>query len=472
MRWTPSSLAAACGGVLRRASERAIATAFLDSRAPRTDALFVPILAQRDGHDYVASAIAGGASAVLAAREDVVRALVSGPDDVTVIEVDDTLRALQALAHDARDRIMGPVVAITGSNGKTTTRAFAAQALATSLRPTGCTRGNLNNHLGVPLTLLDEPHEAAATVVELGMSAPGENALLGSLVRPDVAIVTSIALEHLEFMGSIEAIAAAELEVLPFVRPGGALVIPDDEPLLDALLTPEALRGTTVLTVGYGRGERAPYVRIVEAELALVPEPRTRAVLEVAGGQRVRVELRPFGLHNARNAASALAMAHHLGIDLTAAAEALSTVEPVGDRGRVVARGLTTFLADCYNANPGSMEAALRSLAAVRVPNDVTKIAVLADMLELGPSSAALHAELGRLVAELGITQLVAVGPESRRTAQVAASEGVRVRWCAAPDLDAIAAALQDMLPESRRALVLLKGSRGMRLERILDLGT
>jgi UDP-N-acetylmuramoyl-tripeptide--D-alanyl-D-alanine ligase len=469
MRWTAPSLAAACGGVLRRASTRPIAAACLDSRSPCRDALFVPIVAQRDGHDYARAAVAGGASAVLAAREDVVRELVAGPDDVTVVEVGDTLAALHALARDARDQQTGPVIAITGSNGKTTTRALAAAALGTTYTPTGCTRGNLNNHLGVPLTLLGEPHDAGAWVIELGMSAPGENALLGSITRPDVAIVTSIALEHLEFMGSIEAIAAAELEITPYIRSGGALVIPDDEPLLAPHVTSQALRGTTLLPVGFGRGALRPFVRIVDVQLVLSPEPRTRAVFEVRGTRRARVDLRPFGLHNARNAASALAVASHLDLDLDAVAAALAAVEPVGDRGRVVHRGATTILADCYNANPGSVEAALRSLAATELPPGATKIAVLGDMLELGPTSPALHAEIGRLAASLGIPHLVAVGPDSEQMAVAAAAGGVEVRWCSVDDAPGITEAVHSMLPPTGEALVLLKGSRGMKLERVLE---
>lgn len=469
MRWTAQTLAAACGGELRRGSTRAIATAFLDSRSPRVDALFVPIVAQRDGHDFVRAAVSGGASAVLVAREAIANDLVDGPDDVTVVFVEDTLLALQALARDARDHVTGPVVAITGSNGKTTTRALVAAALATRFTPTGCTRGNLNNHLGVPLTLLDEPHDPAAMVIELGMSAPGENALLGSITRPDVGIVTSIALEHLEFMGSIEAIAAAEMEIAPHLRPGGALVIPDDEPLLAPHVTPAALHGSTLLPVGFGRGEHVPFVRIVDVRLALTPEPRTRAVFEVSGSRRVTIDLRPFGLHNARNAASALAVAASLGLDLDAVAAALADVEPVGDRGRVLRRGATTILADCYNANPGSVAAALRSLAATEVPTGATKVAVLGDMLELGPTSPTLHAEVGSLVAELGIPHLVAVGPDSTHTAQAAAAHGVDVRWCGADDASVIAAAVRAMVPSAGEAIVLLKGSRGMKLERVID---
>jgi UDP-N-acetylmuramoyl-tripeptide--D-alanyl-D-alanine ligase len=227
VRWTAESLAEAAGGSLMRRSDRPIAGAFIDSRNPLPGGVFVPIVAARDGHDFLEHAVVGGASAVLVGRG---RAAPTG--DLTVVEVNDTQEAFDALARDARARCQGPVVAITGSNGKTTTRAMITAVLEAGDHRVLSTWGNFNNHLGVPLTLCGEPHDPTAMAIELGMSAPGENDHLASIVHPDIAVITSIALEHVEFMGTLEAIAAAEAEPVPHIREGGALVVPGDEPLL------------------------------------------------------------------------------------------------------------------------------------------------------------------------------------------------------------------------------------------------
>jgi UDP-N-acetylmuramoyl-tripeptide--D-alanyl-D-alanine ligase len=454
VRWTPESLAAQAEGQLRRRSRAPIAGVSIDSRRPSTGALFVPIVAARDGHDFLDAAIAGGAAAVLVARG---RPLPAG--EATVVEVDDTLAALTRLAARSRDRVSGPVVAITGSNGKTTTRAMVEAVLASALPDVLCTRGNLNNHLGVPLTLLDAPHEPRAMVIELGMSAPGENDHLARIVRPTAAVITSIALEHLEFMGSLEAIAAAEAEVVPHVAEDGIVVVPSDEPTLVPHL-PKAAR-PAVLRFG---PDDAADVRVLGVELG----ERTEATLQLPSGERVVLRLRLFGAHNARNAAAALAVGTRLGLPLRPMLEALEAVEPVGDRGRVHAWGEHLVIADCYNANPGSMEAALASLAALRRHRAGPRVAVLGDMLELGPRELELHAEVGRRCAALGLERVIALGPRSEAIARAAAEGGVPAEHVG-DDTEAAAAAVRQALHGAAPGAVLLKGSRGMRLERVVD---
>lgn len=462
MRWTPETLAAAAGGRLRQIGARAIASAFIDSRAPRRDALFVPIVAARDGHDFIAAAAEAGASACLIAAG---RSIPAGCEQLTVVEVDDTLAGLTALARAARARIEGPVVAITGSNGKTTTRAFVEAVLATAFDPVLCTRGNFNNHLGVPLTLVDEPHDPAAAVLELGMSAPGENDHLARVVAPTVHIITSIALEHLEFMGSLDAIAAAEAEPIAHLRAdGSALIVPSDEPsLLPHLPRPE--QGVRTIRVGPERGGDAPDVAIVEVEVGV----RTRVVLRLRAGDRLEFRLATFGAHNARNAASAVATALHLGLPLAPLVEALEAVDPVGDRGRLRELGPHLLIADCYNANPGSMHAALASLAMLRGARPGRLIAVLGDMLELGPTQAQLHREIGARAAELGLDAVLGFGPCA---AEIVA--GARAAGLAAmhldndePGLERAAAWVREQLGE-RPGAALFKASRGIRLERVV----
>lgn len=473
MRWTPETLTRATGGRLLQTGERPIETAFIDSRRPRVDGLFVPIVAARDGHDFIAAAAAGGASATLLG---VGRSLPDGVSALTVVEVDDTFAALVRLARDAREQIAGPVVAITGSNGKTTTRAFVEATLATAFAPVLCTRGNLNNHLGVPLSLLAEPHAPAAAVLELGMSAPGENDQLAQLVRPSVHVITSIALEHLEFMGSLEAIAAAEAEPIAHLRAGvdghpPALVVPSDEPMLLPHL-PGSGSGVRVLRVGPAIGGEALDVAITEVEVGI----RTRVRLRLAGGESLEIRLATFGAHNARNAASAVAVALHLGLPLAPLVEALEAVEPVGDRGRLHQLGPHLVIADCYNANPGSMRVALDSLARLREQRRGPLVAVLGDMLELGPTAAQLHREIGSEVGRLGLDAVLGFGPLAEQIVEAARAAGVAAAHVSGADdsvEQAVAWVRAQLEPGAAReagsgGAVLFKGSRGLALERVV----
>lgn len=450
MRWSADLLAEQAQGELVSRGSRQIEGVFIDSRSPQSGALFVPIVAARDGHAFIDSAITGGAAAVLVAKG---QPQPSG-GDVTVVVVDDTLEALTRLAAASRDRVTGPVVSITGSNGKTTTRAMIEAVLGSGMSNVLCTRGNLNNHLGVPLTLLGTPHEPEAMVVELGMSAPGENDHLARIVRPNVAVITSVALEHLEFMGSIEAIAAAEAEPIAHVIAGGTVVAPSDEPLLTPHLPSQGL-----LSFG-AKADATVHVQHVEQR------ERTEATLRLPGDTHVVVKLQTFGLHNARNAAAALCTGLFFDLPVAPMVEALEAVVPVGDRGRALSMGPHLVIADCYNSNPGSVEAALRSLAALRTSRPGPLVAVLGDMLELGPTEEALHAEAGRLCAELGIDRVVTVGPRSRATAKAAHSGGVSSHH-AGDDWSAAADAVRETLADVPGA-VLVKASRGMKLERVV----
>jgi len=450
VRWTPDALARAAGGTLIRTADRPIEGAFIDSRSPLEGGLFVPIVAARDGHDFIGAAIEGGAGAVLVQKG---RTVPEGA--VSVIEVEDTQAAFTRLATKRCTDFDGPVVTISGSNGKTTTRAMVAGVLGASLDSVLCTQGNLNNHLGVPLTVLGAPHEPDAMVVELGMSAPGENDALAAIAQPRVHVITSVAIEHLEFMKSIEAIAAAEAEPITRVRPGGCVVAPLDEPLLRPHLQDA---GVDVLTFG-------PTDDCDVMISDVVVGARTRATIRVGPHAPVEVEVPLFGAHNARNAAAALAVGHRLGLPLEAMVDALASVRPVGDRGRAVQWREHLLVADCYNANPGSVEVALGSLA--RLDRSGPKVAVLADMLELGPTEVQLHRESGELAARLGLDAVLGFGPLSAHTVEAASAGGIRAEHF--EDIESLAAALRDALGTDAGGAALLKGSRGMKLERVLD---
>lgn len=450
MRWSPQALAEAAKGRLLARGSREISSAFIDSRAPIAGGLFVPIVAARDGHDFIPAAIEGGAAAVLQHPGHPVV-----DSDVTVVEVDDTQAAFDRLAAHARGRVSGPVIAITGSNGKTTTRAMIEAVVGSALPTVLATQGNLNNHLGVPLTLLGEPHDPDAMVVELGMSAPGENDALARIVSPTVSVITSVAIEHLEFMGSIEAIAAAEAEVVPHVRPGGAVVVPGDEVLLEPHLPgPD---GPRVYRCGPGAGDVV--IRSVRNGAPTV------ATLEVQG-RTVDVPLQVFGAHNARNAAAAIAVGTHLGFDLDGMVAALASVQPVGDRGRVLAFGPHMLIADCYNANPGSMEVALDALAGLRTERPGPLVVVFGDMLELGLEEKRFHREVGERFAELGLDALVGTGPLAAEAVDAAKAEGRQAVYEPGGP-DKVAEWIRARMGGQPPGAILLKGSRGMRLERV-----
>jgi UDP-N-acetylmuramoyl-tripeptide--D-alanyl-D-alanine ligase len=412
--------------------------------------LFVPLVAARDGHDFIGAAVGGGAAATLVQRG---RDVPAG--EISVVAVDDTQAAFTRLATARCAAFDGPVVTISGSNGKTTTRAMVAGVLGAVLETVLCTQGNLNNHLGVPLTVLGEPHEPDAMVVELGMSAPGENDALAAIARPSVHVITSVALEHLEFMKSIEAIAAAEAEPIARIREGGCVVLPADEPLLRP-----HLQGIGVDVLTFGDTADCD-VQISEVDVGA----RTRAKVRVGPHAPVWLELPLFGAHNARNAAAALAVGHRLGLPLEPMVEALASVRPVGDRGRVVPWGKHLMIADCYNANPGSVEVALGSLA--RLSCEGPKVAVLADMLELGPTEDELHAASGTLAAQLGLDAVLGFGPLSRHTVDAARKAGVHAEHF--DSIEALADALRTSLEGKQAGAALLKGSRGMKLERVLE---
>jgi UDP-N-acetylmuramoyl-tripeptide--D-alanyl-D-alanine ligase len=462
VRWDPERLASDCDGRLIRQGGRPIAGAFVDSRNAEPDALFIPLVAARDGHLFIESAVRSGASAFLCVHGH------PRPDlafcdlyDVSVVEVENTQIALDTLAQRSIRVGGGPRVAITGSNGKTTTRSYVAAVVSCAYPRILATRGNFNNHIGLPLSLLGAPHEPQARVLELGMSAPGENHHLAEILEPSLSVVTSIALEHLETMGTLEAIAKAEAEPFAFIPPDGAIVIPDDEPLLEA----EVRSSMAARVWRFGSSPRAN-IRI-EALTVGVP---TRARIAFEDGEILPIEVQGIGRHNIRNACAALAVGEHLGIDRQAMAQAIANVAPVGDRSRVIALGRHLLIADSYNANPGSMKAALEVLRDLTESDGRLRMAVLGDMLELGPREIELHRELGVEAANAGVDTLVSLGALAKESARAFASVLPQHAAHACEDVEsAVQAVVSTLRASDRPAVVLFKGSRGVRVERILN---
>jgi UDP-N-acetylmuramoyl-tripeptide--D-alanyl-D-alanine ligase len=418
--WSPEQVAQAAGGRLvapaptRGGPERAT----IDSRAVGPGDLFVGLVGERaDGGRFAPQALTAGAWGVLVAPEHAEAAQCAPPG--VLIAADDPLGALQRLATAWRRALECPVVGITGSVGKTSTKDILA-AMLSQARRTVANRENYNTEIGLALTVLEAPAGTEALVLEMGMRGPGQIAELTAIADPDVAVITSIAPVHLELMGSIEAIAAAKAELVAGLRPGATAVIPAGETLLD----PHRRDDIAIVTFGPG------------GDVEQLPEG---------------LELPFTSAHMRRNAVAALAAAHALGVRPTGRLD----VELSSFRGqRIELANDIVVVNDCYNANPMSMRAALDDLAASASGR---RVAVLGDMLELGPDEARFHAEVGAHARDAGVDVLVAVGP---RAAHLADGYGEVV---ALPDAQAAADALPALLQPGDT--VLLKGSRGVGLE-------
>ncbi len=425
----------------------------IDSRSLQGGELFVPLPGTRtDGHDFIPAALMGkaGGSFVKAGRA----AAGSWPrSEKPVIEVKDPLAALQALGRHCRERATIPVVAITGSNGKTTTKEMIAAVLGTSRR-VHKNEGNLNNHIGVPLTLTGLRPEHEVLVIELGMSALGEIAALAKLCKPTVGVLTNASAAHLAQLGSVDEVAKAKSELADAIPKDGLLVVNADDSRLWSLN-----RSRPVPIRSYS---------LDNPEADLKP---SRVTVSGSGGTQVTLDdgttlsLSLLGRHNARNALAAILVADHLGVPRARAAEALASLRPARHRLQLIeSKSGLSVVDDAYNANPASMREALALLGSMETKG--ARRAVLADMLELGPTADSLHEEVGRLVprdAWLYVAGNHAAAVE--RGARAAGLPAARVRRF--DDVPAMAAAVTS---DARRGdLILVKGSRGMRLERVVE---
>jgi UDP-N-acetylmuramoyl-tripeptide--D-alanyl-D-alanine ligase len=432
-----------------RASYDAVCT---DSRSVSRGALFVALEGERfDGHEFVQEAAEAGAAGLLVKRG---RALKLLNTEVAVYEVDDTLAALGALARFHRLRFKVPVGAVTGSNGKTTTKELIAAILETR-GPALKTQGNLNNEVGVPLTLFDlEPRHVAA-IIEMGMNHAGEIARLTNIAQPDAGLITVVQPAHLEGLGSIDGVARAKGEL--FRGLGGlatAVVNLDDERIVRQAKEVKARRLT------FGRAERAD-VRLTKVQTS----GRDGLAMTVGyEGRAYDVALRLVGDHNAMNATGAFALALALGYSPEECVRGLESAQAHARRLQLHdAPGGVLVIDDCYNANPASMEAALRTLE--QLASGKRAVAVLGDMLELGDDEISAHLRLGN-VAAAHASVVAFFGPRSKQ----AWAEATRTLGGAAvhfEDIDRLNEWLKSELKSGD--VVLMKGSRGMRLERAVS---
>jgi len=413
-----------------------VASVTIDSRLATPGSLFVAIVAERDGHDYVVDAVAAGAVASLTARAVEV--------DATHIVVDDTDRALLDLGRHARSRLPDRIIGITGSVGKTTVKDLTRAALAAQY-DTHANERSFNNELGVPLTLANTPERTEAVVVEMGARGRGHIALLCDVARPTIGVVTAVELAHTELFGAIEEVAAAKAELVEALPSHGVAVLNADRPLVASMANHTDAR---VLTFGLD----APGVDVTAESIEIDDELRASFVLRSPWGSAA-VALPIAGLHQVSNALAAVAAAMAAGVDVDRAAAGLgaATASPWRMELGRASSGLRV-LNDAYNANPASTEAALRSLASLPARR---RVAVLGRMAELGDHGPAEHRRMVELADELGI-DVIAVDAPDYGVDVVHGVDGARAA------LDALALGEDDA--------VLVKGSRVAGLERLASL--
>ena len=465
---TAAEIAAATGGRIVSGDPRTrIGKWSIDSRTVAAGDLFVAIRGDRfDGHDFVAAALAARAAGVVVTRTPVLsQAGAAGPapqpgvtEAPLVIEVADTTRALQDAAREMRRRSGAKVVAITGSAGKTTTKELTAEFLAAKYTVFR-NKGNFNNHIGLPLSLLELGSRPDVAVVELGMNHAGEIRTLVGVAEPDVRVWTNVGDAHVGFFASSDAIADAKAEILEAARPGDLLVAGGDDTRIRA-----RLGGFGGRTVTFGLSDRADVRaslvehRGLDGMAATITTPRGSA----------RIDTPLLGTGNLLNLLAAIAVATELGVPLDQIGPRAARMRPAAHRGELLRLpGGVTLIDDSYNSSPAALK---RSLETVRnATGSARKIAVLGEMLELGDHALRLHEECGWAAAESGLDFLIAVGgTAAARMADAARTAGMRPGTVAhvATSAEAGDLALKRIRPGD---LVLVKGSRGIRTDLVVD---
>lgn len=429
----------------------------IDTRSIAAGDLFVALSGpNHDAHAFVGEALAKGAAAALVAR----RPQGLGPE-APLLQVPDTLAALTELGRVGRARSTAAVAAVTGSTGKTSTKELLAAALG-ALGPTHAAAASYNNHWGVPLTLARLPRSAAWAVCEIGMNHAGEIAPLTRLVRPRVAVLTNIGVAHLEYLGSREAIADAKAEIFEGLEDGGTAVLPRGDDFFERLAAAARAQGAAI--VGFGEHPQAD-VRLLD----YAAEGAAGRVEAEVLGRHLSFRVPLAGRHQAGNALAAVAAVAALGGDVERAAAGLERLRPLAGRGArgelaLPGGGSATLLDESYNANPQSVAAALAVLGETAPRGGGRRIAVLGDMLELGPEAPRLHADLAAELERAGVDRVFLCGPLMSHLA------------AALPDslLAALAADSAALAPQVAAALrdgdvVLVKGSLGSRMKPVVE---
>ncbi|GAB1722272.1 MAG: UDP-N-acetylmuramoyl-tripeptide--D-alanyl-D-alanine ligase [Nitrospira sp. CR1.1] len=430
-----------------------------DSRLVRKGDLFIAFQGERfDAHSFVPKVFAQGAVCAIVQEDYRLPPMKPRTGAPIVLGVRDTLEAFQRLATHYRNRFPIPVIAITGSNGKTTTKEMVAHVVAQRWK-TLKTEGNLNNRIGVPQTLFQLAPRHQAAVIEMGVDQQGQTTRLCEIARPTVGVITNIGPDHLEFFGSMEGSAQAKAELLDHLPEDGAVVLNADDEYFDYLAARAQCR-----VVAFGA---SPKAAVRAANVRTDEKGGTSFGLILPGKSRqTEVRIRTQGQHNVSNALAAAAVGYALGLSGAAIAEGLSKFRPAAMRSQISQSHGVQVINDCYNANPASMKAAIQLLA--ELGRGKRSIAALGDMLELGADTKRLHREVGAFLAAQGIGHLLACGALGRELAEGARQAGMASeRIAELPDAQAAATALARMVRQGD--VVLVKASRGMRMEQVVE---
>ena len=421
----------------------------IDSRTVGPGQLFFAVKGERlDGHDFVESALERGAVAAVVRKDQLGRY----PRQMRLLAVEDTLVALQTLAMAVRKLWGKPLVGVTGSMGKTTTKEAVAHVLGTQFRVLK-SEGNFNNHFGLPLMLLKLQPEYDVAVIEMGMSHAGEIGALAKIAQPEIGVVTNVAPVHLEFFDSLAGIARAKYELIESLPAGGTAVLNTDDEYVSQF--GRDFKGKVVM---YGTRTtadvRAEHVRSRGAEGSEFDV--------VIGGVRERARLPLVGDHNILNALAAVAVGVERGLKPSEAVGALAGLAPADKRGEVLRLGNITVINDCYNCNPKALNAMVDTLAGMAAQR---RIAVVGAMLELGPTGEELHRQAGRHIAEKKIDVLLGVRGPAQAMVEAARQAGMRAEFVPTPE-----EASEWLAREARDGdVILMKASRGVKLEKALE---
>lgn len=451
MQETVKAIAEALGYGYRQTTEQLVTGVAIDSRNVQPGDLFVALVGeQTDGHRYLRQALQQGAAAVVLSRPEQADLTELG----NYIVVDDGAQFIQQLAHWLREKSQAPVVAVTGSTGKTSTKDFLA-ALLSALGPIVVTQGNHNNELGLPLTLCGLEADTKAVVVEMGMRGLGQIDFLCRIARPDYGIITNIGKTHCELLGSQEKIAQAKCELLPYIKEQGAVALNrQDEAFLQPWLS--TCEGQILWYDSQGGQGTFWADEICQQDDGIAYQLHW-------GDRQQQIFLPVQGVHNVSNSLAAIAMAQQLGVSWEEIGPRLRQAKLTGMRldVQVNAAGVTV-INDAYNANPDSMKSAL---AVLMQRKGKRKIAVLGDMYELGQYEAASHREVGLAAAQQQVDYVIAVGRLGRLIGEAAQEAGCRVDWAEQNEQ-----ALSYLRPYLQPGdVVLVKGSRGMQMEQIVQ---
>ena len=429
----------------------------IDSRQVQLGDMFVALKGpNHDGHDHLIAAFRSGASAAMVSHVPDIIA-----EDAPLLVVDDTQAGLEGLGRAARERFQGKVIALTGSVGKTGTKEMLSLMLSGQGK-TSATLGNLNNHIGAPLTLARLPADADYAVLELGMNHPDEIRPLSKMVRPHVALITRIAPAHTAFFDSLDQVADAKAEIFEGLEPGDIAIVNADDGFTDHLSAAAKRAGATEI-FRFGEASDAE-TRLLNVTL----QPDGSAVEATVVGRKVSYRIGAPGKHWVMNSLAALTAAVCAGADLQAAAEALAEVHPPAGRGATEAltlpQGRITLIDESYNASPAAMRAAFAVLSAHEPGPAGRRVAVLGDMLELGGNAPREHGELGENLAALPVDLVFAAGPEMQALVNKLRPEQ---RAGYAADTAALSGEIVPALRDGD--VVLVKGSLGIRMARIIS---